>query len=355
MFSRNDISRILKIGNFRISNKSRCMIVAELSANHSGKINNVFKAIDIIKKIGVDAIKIQSYEPETITLNSKNKYFYINDKSIWKGKYLYELYKSTHTPFSWHKRIFEYAKKKKLLCFSSPFDKTAVDLLEKCNCPCYKIASPEITDLKLIDFVAKKNKPIIISTGIANEKDIKLAINQCLKNKNSKIALLNCISSYPADDNELNLSYINKLKKFVNVVGYSDHSKDDLACLVSVVLGAKIVEKHFKIDDATLTSDSSFSIATDKFKNLVLKIRRIEKMLGSENINKKKIIKNKLKTVTRSLFFVRDLKKGDTINEKDIRSVRPGLGLSPQKYFKILGKKVKKNAKKNTPVNKEYF
>ena len=355
MSSRKNISNTLKIGHLRISNDSKCMIIAELSGNHSRKINNVFKAIDIVKKSRADGIKIQSYEPGTITLNSKNKYFYINDKSIWKGKYLYQLYKSTYTPFAWHEKIFRYAKKKKLLCFSSPFDKSAVDLLEKCNCPCYKIASPEITDLKLIDYIAKKNKPIIISTGIADEKDIKLAINQCLKNKNSKITLLNCISSYPASDNELNLNYIKKLKKFVNIVGYSDHSKDDLACLISVALGAKIVEKHFKINDKTLTPDSSFSMAASQFKNLVIKIRRLEKMLGSEDIYKKKILKHKLKTVTRSLFFVKDLKKGDIISAENVRSVRPGSGLSPQKYFKILGKKIKKNAKKNTPVKKEYF
>jgi pseudaminic acid synthase len=344
------LKKNISIDSFKISYNSRCFIVAELSGNHNGKIQNVFKAIDLVKNSGANAIKIQSYEPDTITLNVRNKHFLIDDDSIWKGKYLYDLYAQAYTPFKWHKKIFAYAKKRKITCFSSPFDTTSVDLLEKLNCPCYKIASAEITDLKLIDYVAKKKKPIIISTGVANDKDIQLAINQCIKNNNNKIILLNCISSYPAKDSEVNIKHMDHLKKFTQLVGFSDHTKDDLASIISVAKGAKLIEKHFKISEKTISTDSKFSMSYIKFKELVQKIRRLEKLIGIKNPNKKKILRNKIKTVSRSLFYLKDLKKGDIINQDNIKSIRPGTGLNPQKYFKIIGKKLKKNVKKFTPV-----
>ena len=355
MKSANKISNKIKIGNFVISKENSCFIVAELSGNHGGKKQNVFKAIDLISKSGANAIKLQSYEPDTITINSKKKYFYIDDKSIWKGKYLYQLYKSAYTPFSWHKEIFEYAKKKSLLIFSSPFDKSSIDMLEKLGCPCYKIASPEITDLELIDYAAKTKKPIIISTGIANINDINLAIKQCIKNNNNKIILLNCISSYPAKDYELNLKHIQKLSKITPIVGFSDHSADEIASLSSVSLGAKVIEKHFKINNTIKTPDKKFSLNSNNFFKFVQNVRRVEKMLGDINPNKKKILKGKLKTITRSLFFVKDVKKGSNLEINDVKSVRPGVGMSPQKLKQILGKKLKRNAKKNTPVTKKYF
>ena len=259
----------------------------------------------MIAKSGANAIKLQSYEPDTITLNSKKKYFYIDDQSIWRGKYLYQLYKSAYTPFSWHKEIFEYARKKRLLIFSSPFDKSSIDMLEKLGCPCYKIASPEITDLELIDYAAKTKKPIIISTGIANIKDINLAIKQCVKNNNNKIILLNCISSYPAKDTELNLKHLQELSKITPIVGFSDHSADEIASLSSVSLGAKVLEKHFKINDTIKSPDKKFSLNSNLFFKFVKNVRRVERMLGEINPNKKKILKGKLKTITRSLFFIK--------------------------------------------------
>jgi pseudaminic acid synthase len=231
---RKKLAKSIKLKNFKINDSSKTFIVAEISANHGGDINNIFKSIDFLKKIGADAVKIQSYEANTITLNSKTKNFFINDKSIWKGRYLFDLYKKAQTPFSWHKRIFEYARKKKLICFSSPFDKFSVNLLEKLNCPFYKIASPEIQDLDLIEHVAKKNKPIIISTGIADVEEIQEAIKICLKAKNNKIILLNCISSYPTKLNEVNVKHINLLKKFSNIVGFSDHTTSSLAAVSSI-------------------------------------------------------------------------------------------------------------------------
>jgi pseudaminic acid synthase len=349
------ISPKIKLDRFLLNRNSKTFIVAELSGNHEGKIKNVFKAIDLIKKSGADAIKIQSYEPQTITINKKNKYFFINDKSIWKGKYLYDLYKQSFTPFSWHKKIFKYAKKKKLICFSSPFDKSSVDLLESLKCPFYKIASPEITDLKLIDYVSKKKKPIIISTGIADENDINLAINQCLKNNNKNIILLSCISSYPTDDTEVNIKNINNLKKKVPHVGFSDHTVDTLAPIIAVSMDAKIIEKHFMISDKVVSHDKKFSISYNNFKVMVENIRRTEIQKGISNPNKKKIINKKIKTISRSLFYMCDLKKGSKIKHTDIESFRPGVGLSPQNYFLLIGKKIKKNVKKHTPVKKKDF
>ncbi len=285
---KNFSAKEIKIKNFSITENSKTFIVAEISANHGGDIKNIFKSISFLKKIGVNAIKIQSYEADTLTLNVRNKNFFINDKSIWKGKYLYDLYKSAQTPFSWHKEIFEYSKKKKMICFSSPFDKKSVDILEKLKCPAYKIASPEIQDLELINYVAKKKKPIIISTGIADEKDIELAIKECKKCGNNKFILLNCISSYPANKKELNLNYMNVLKKYSNLVGYSDHFIGDEASLNSVAMGAKVIEKHFIFNKMIKSPDRIFSMDSKEFKIFVNKIRELEVMLGSTSINKKK-------------------------------------------------------------------
>ena len=333
-----------------ISSKSKCFVVAEISANHSGSLNILKKTILEAKKSGADAIKLQTYQANTITLNVKNKHFLINDKSIWKGQQLYNLYKKAETPFKWHKEIFSFAKKNNIFCFSAPFDLTAVDLLEKLNCPLYKVASPEIEDLRLIEKIAKTKKPIIISTGIASENDIKKAIKVCLKFKNYKLILLNCISSYPAKNSELNLKHINILKKFCPIVGYSDHSNSDLASIISVANGAKVIEKHFILNKNIKSPDSTFSYDPKELKNLIKKIRNTETMLGNEIINKKNIIKKKLKTVTRSIFYSDDIKKGEKINLKNIKSVRPGTGLQLSYFNKILGKKVKKNCKFGQPV-----
>ena len=333
-----------------ISYKDPCFIVAEISANHSGSLKILKKSILKAKSIGVDAVKIQTYEANTMTLNANNKHFYIDDKSIWKGKKLYDLYKKAETPFKWHKEIFSFAKKNKIICFSAPFDVSAVDILEQCKCPIYKIASPEIEDLRLIKKIAKTKKPLIISTGIASEKNIQDVIKICLKFKNYKLIFLNCISSYPAKNNELNLNYLNKLKKYCPIVGYSDHSKTDLACLTSVGMGAKVIEKHFILNKKIKSPDKTFSYDPKEFKILIEKIRIIEVMMGKDEINKKKILKDKLKTVTRSIFYSSNIKKGEKISLKNIKSVRPGTGLSLSYFDKILGKRLRKNVKFGRPV-----
>jgi len=338
------------LDSINISNNNKCFVVAEISANHSGNLNILKKTMLKAKEVGADAVKIQSYQADTMTMDVKNKHFLIDDKSIWKGERLFNLYKKAETPFKWHKEIFKFAKKNKILCFSAPFDLTAVDLLEKLNCPLYKIASPEIEDLRLIKKIAKTKKPIIISTGIADENNIKKAINICKKEKNYNLILLNCISSYPAKKSELNLLHINKLKKYTPIVGYSDHSNSDLACLISISLGAKVIEKHFMLNKYIKSPDKSFSYTPEKLKLLIKNIRDVETMLGKENINKKKILKNKLKTITRSIFYSKNIEKNEKISLKNIQSIRPGTGLNLSYFEKILGKKLKKKVKKGLPV-----
>ena len=314
MLKNNLQTKIKLSNNFTISNSNKCFIVAEISANHSGSLNILKKTMMAAKKAGANAVKIQTYEADTMTLKVKNKHFLINDESIWKGQQLYDLYKKAETPFKWHNEIFSFAKKNNIFCFSAPFDLTAVDLLEKLNCPIYKIASPEIEDLQLIEKIAKTKKPIIISTGIASEDDIKRAIKICIKSNNFNIVLLNCISSYPAKKFELNLKYIDVLKKYCPLVGYSDHSDSDLASIISVANGAKVIEKHFILNKKIKSPDSPFSHDPIQLKNLVNKIRDVEIMLGSKKIDKKKIIKKKLKTISRSIFYSSNILKGEKIS-----------------------------------------
>ena len=336
--------------NLIISNQHKCFIVAEISANHSGSLKILKKTMLKAKQIGANAVKIQTYQADTMTLNANNKHFLIDDKSIWRGKRLYDLYKKAETPFKWHREIFKFAKKNKIICFSAPFDISGVELLKQCNCPIYKVASPEIEDLRLIEKIAKTKKPVIISTGIADVNNIRTAVNICKKFRNYNIILLNCISSYPAKKFELNLKYINVLKNFCPIVGYSDHSNSDLASIISVAKGAKVIEKHFILNKKIKSPDSSFSYDPEQFKNLIKKIRDVEIMLGSEKVNKKKILKKKLKTVSRSIFYSNDIIKGEKISLSNIRSVRPGTGLNLSYFKKILGKKVQKNCKFGQPV-----
>ena len=343
----NLLKKKINISNtISISNTSKALIVAEISANHCGNLNILKKTILKAKQSGADAVKIQSYEADTITLNVKNNHFLINDDSIWKGKYLYELYKKAQTPFKWHKEIFKFAKKNNILCFSAPFDISAVDLLESLNCPLYKVASPEIEDLQLIKKIAKTKKPIIISTGIANVENIKKAIKACIAEKNYNLILLNCISSYPAKNSELNLSYINLLKKYCPLVGYSDHSNSDLASLTSVSLGAKVIEKHFILNKKIKSPDSSFSYDPTQLSKLVLSIRRIEKMKGTSEIKPTKSEIKKRNLIHRTIIAKKNILPGQKITELNIglmRSNNNSLGLQPKFYNRILGKKAKKN------------
>ena len=271
----------LKIGNFKISRNSPVFIIAELSANHNGSLETAIETIKAAKRAGADCIKLQTYTADTLTINSKKKDFIVKSGSIWDGKTYYELYQEAFTPWEWHKQLFEVAAEEGLVCFSSPFDETAVDLLESLDTPAYKIASFEITDIPLIEYVASKGKPIIISTGIADLEDIVLAIETCKKFGNEQIALLKCTSSYPAPINESNLIMIKELAERFNVIsGLSDHTIGLTVPIVATAFGAKIIEKHFIIDRSIGGPDASFSMNEIEFKEMVKVIREAESAIG---------------------------------------------------------------------------
>tara|TARA_B110000003_G_C16642640_1_gene530766 strand:+ start:757 stop:1797 length:1041 start_codon:yes stop_codon:yes gene_type:complete len=341
----------MKISNFTINKDSKAFIIAELSANHNGSLEVAIETIKAAKRAGANCIKLQTYTQDTLTIDSKKDDFMIKGGTIWDGTNYYSLYKKAHTPWEWHKKLFDVANEEGLVCFSSPFDFTAVDFLEKLNCPAYKIASFEITDIPLIEYVAKKNKPIIISTGIAELKDIELAVNTCKKSGNDKIILLKCTSSYPAPINEANLIMIRDLKEKFNLhTGLSDHTLGFISPVVAISLGAKVIEKHFIIDKSIGGPDSSFSLDEKEFTEMVKMIRIAESSIGKidYNLTEKQISG---RNFSRSLYVVKDVKKGDEITSENVRSIRPGYGLHPKNYHKLLGKKFKKDFKMGTRMS----
>lgn len=332
----------MQIGNFTINDTSKVFIIAELSANHNGSLNTAIETIRAAKRAGADCIKLQTYTADTITIDCDKEDFIIKD-TIWGGKKLYDLYKEAYTPWEWHKELFEMAKQEGLECFSSPFDKTAVDFLENLNTPAYKIASFEITDIPLIEYVASKGKPIIISTGIAELEDIELAIQACRKVGNNQIALLKCTSSYPAPINEANMIMIKHFAEKFNIIsGLSDHTIGSTVPIVATSLGAKIIEKHFILDRSIGGPDASFSMNEKEFTEMVSLIREAEMAVGLIDYDLTVKQKNG-KDFSRSLYFINDLKAGDTITENDIKSIRPGFGLHPKYFNQIVGKIVKNN------------
>ena len=333
----------MKINQSKIGINSPCYIIAELSANHNGSLQNALNTIKAAKEIGADAVKIQTYTADTITLNSKKKDFMIDGGTLWDGKNLYELYKEAHTPWEWHKKLFDYAKKIGIDIFSSPFDKTAVDFLHDFNPPAYKIASFEITDYELVRYTASKNKPIIISTGVGTKEEIKDVVKICRKEGNNNIILLKCTSAYPAPLEDANLMTIpNLAETFDVVVGFSDHTLGSTAAVSAVTLGAKVIEKHFILDKSIGGPDADFSLDKKEFSSMIKKIRDTEQLLGKVDyaMTEKK---RKNRRFCRSLYVSKDIKAGEKITEKNVKSVRPGYGLHPKYLKDILGKKVIKN------------
>ncbi len=325
-----------------------CFIIAEMSANHCGDIEIAKETIRAAKRAGANAVKIQTFTSDTITLNCRHDDFKLKKGSLWENKYLYELYDEAHLPWEWHKELFDLAKKEEIIIFSSPFDKTAVDFLEKLNCPIYKIASFEITDIPLIKYIAKKQKPIIISTGIASYNDISLAIDTCRKEGNKDITLLKCTSSYPAPIDEANLKLMTRFANDFDVkIGLSDHTAGSLVPILSVAMGAKVIEKHFKLNDSIGGPDASFSVNENDFKSLVDNIRMAELALGSESyqLTEKQI---SAKSYSRSLYVSADVKKGDIVTVENIKSVRPGYGLHPKYFDEVINKKYIKDISKGT-------
>ena len=332
----------MNIGGFKLLN-NRVFIIAELSANHNGSLENAIETIKAAKRAGADCIKLQTYTPDTLTIDSNKSDFIIKSGSIWDGINYYELYKKAHTPWEWHPALFKEAKKQGLVCFSSPFDKTAVDFLETLNVPAYKIASFEITDIPLIEYVASKGKPIIISTGIAEAEDIELALNTCKRMGNNDIALLKCTSSYPAPIEEANINMVKDLAERFNIIsGLSDHTMGSTVPIVATALGAKIIEKHFIIDRSIGGPDASFSMNEQEFTEMVKAVRDAENAIGK--VDYKLTEKQKKgRDFSRSLYVVEDIKKGEIITDKNVRSIRPGHGLHPKFLPEVLGKKTSKN------------
>ena len=329
----------MKIENFEISNTSKVFIIAELSANHNGSISTAIETIKAAKRAGADCIKLQTYTADTLTIDCDKDDFLIKG-TIWNGKNYYQLYKEAYTPWEWHHELMKVAKNEGLICFSSPFDRSAVDFLEKLNVPAYKIASFEITDIPLIEYVASKGKPIIMSTGIAETKDIELALDACRRIGNNDIALLKCTSSYPAPIEEANMCMVKDLaNKFDVITGLSDHTIGSTVPIVATCFGAKIIEKHFILDRSVGGPDASFSMNETEFTEMVKAVREAEKAIGivDYNLTDKQI---KGKDFSRSLYVVKDMKKGDILTEEYVRSIRPGFGAHPKELSNILGQKV---------------
>jgi len=327
-------------------------IIAELSGNHGGKLQTALDSVHAMKDAGADAIKIQTYTADTITLNCRRPEFIAGD--LWKGENLYDLYKKAYTPWEWHKDIFEEAAKIGLTCFSTPFDPTAVDLLESLGNPIYKIASFEITDIPLIEYVASKHKPMIISAGVAMAEDIELALDACNRCGNDDVTLLKCTSSYPAPIEDANLLTIPDMKsRFGCRVGISDHTPGSDVAVAAVAIGAEVVEKHFIIDRSIGGPDSEFSMTAPEFTAMVKSIRNVEKALGKISYPTD-ISKIKGRNYSRSLYVAEKMKKGDMITSKNVRSVRPSNGLHPKYWKDIVGKTVNRDLDFGEPMRLEY-
>lgn len=329
--------------------KNRIFLVAELSANHHQSKDIALKTIKAAKESGADAVKLQTYMPECLTLNCNSKYFQIQG-TLWEGKNFYQLYQEAMTPWEWHKDLFEYAKELGIICFSSPFSKEGVDFLEELGNPIYKVASFEIVDLELIEYMAKTKKPIILSKGIATKEEIKEALDVC-KKEVKDITLLQCTSSYPAPLNEANLSLIPKMQRDFGVkVGLSDHTLGITAPIVAASLGAKVIEKHFILDRKLGGPDSAFSIEPQEFSAMAKAVREVEELLGVESYELSQKSKEG-RVFMRSLFVVEDIAKGERIKENQIRSIRPGYGIPPKMKYQVVGKKAKKALKRGEPLS----
>ena len=345
---------MFEIDGLKIGKDCKPYIIAELSANHGGDITRAKKSIKAAKDAGVSAVKLQTYTPDTMTLNSRKKDFLIND-GLWKGNNLYDLYKKAYTPFDWHLELFKYARSIGITIFSTPFDETAIDLLDKLDTPAYKIASFEITDLPLIKYAASKQKPILISTGLANIDEVDEAVN-CIKAQgNNKILLFHCISNYPAKLSDYQLGDIKFLMdKYKLNVGLSDHTISNQASVLAIAIGATAIEKHFKLDNDDCGPDSSFSILPDQLKSLVeeceisfnaSRTKGLERP-SSENSNRK---------YRRSLYFVKDLAKGHILKGDEIKRIRPGYGLHPKFFKNLIGKTLKKDVEFAEAVSWDCF
>lgn len=334
----------------RTFNPARCFIIAELSANHGHSLETALATVHSAKACGADAIKIQTYTADTITLDCDNEYFQINQGTIWDGTTLHKLYQQAYTPWEWHAAIQAEARKEGLVFFSTPFDTSAVDFLETLDVPLYKIASFEITDIPLIEYTASKGKPMIISTGIATLADIDAAVQACRRVGNHDITLLKCTSSYPAPVEEANLLTIPNMKQTFGVeVGLSDHTLGEAVAMAATALGARVIEKHFILDRTLGGPDASFSMTPDEFAHMVEGVRQVEAALGnvSYHLNDKTLQNRKF---ARSLFVCEDMKAGDAFTSRNVRSIRPADGLAPVHLPSLLGRRASQDIQAGTPL-----
>ena len=342
--------REIKIKNRFIGDGHPPYIVAELSANHNGDIDKAKDIIRLAKDAGADAVKFQTYTPDTLTIDCDKSDFMIRS-GLWSGYKLYDLYKEAYTPYEWHRPLFKYCDEIGITCFSTPFDETAVDLLEELNCPAYKISSFEMVDLPLIKYVARTGKPMIISTGMANLTEIEEAVNTAKDNGCKDIILLHCISSYPAPVEQSNILTVPDIVKKFNILsGLSDHTLGTTVSIAAVSLGACFIEKHFTRSRKEEGPDSSFSIEPKEFNQLCKSTMDAWKSLGSAGYERKEA-EEKNVVFRRSIYFVEDVYKGDVITLENIKRIRPGYGLAPKYYQQLLGKKLTRNVKRGDPVS----
>lgn len=344
-----------KIGDRTVGDGHPVFIIAELSANHLQKFDLAVETVRAVKEAGADAVKLQTYTPDTMTMDVNNEYFKIKQGTIWDGKTLYQLYREAYTPWEWQPKLKEIAEDMGLIFFSTPFDKSAVDFLEKMDVPAYKVASFEITDTPLIEYIASKGRPVILSTGIATLSDIEEAVNACHSLGNNQIALLKCTSAYPAPPEEMNLRTIpNLAETFRTVAGLSDHTLGISVPIAAIALGASILEKHFIFDRKLGGPDAPFSLEPEEFKVMIKAVREVEAAMGDVSYKLSERTRRN-REFSRSLFVVKDMKEGEIFTEENIRSIRPAFGLPPKYMNNILGKKTLLSLKKGTPLNWDYI
>ena len=347
-------NREIRIAGRLISPAAPPFVIAELSANHNGKLETALRIVDEAKKAGADAVKLQTYRPDTITLDCDSEDFQIHG-GLWDGRTLYELYEEAHMPWEWHKPLFDHARKLGIIIFSSPFDNTAVDLLEDLNTPAYKIASFEAIDLPLIKYAAGTGKPMIISTGMAAMEEIQEAIDAAREGGCTELAILHCVSSYPALAADYNLRTIpDMIRRFDLVAGLSDHTQDNTTAIAGVALGASIIEKHFTLDSDGGGPDDSFSLEPAEFSALCHGARTAWEALGQVDYKLRSSEQGSLMH-RRSLYFVKDMRAGEVITTKTVRSIRPGYGLPPKFLEQCLGTRVNQAVSRGTPVNLDFL
>lgn len=329
-------------------------IIAELSANHNGSLDRALQTISEAKKRGACAIKLQTYSADTMTIDSDKEDFQITE-GPWEGYNLYKLYQWAQTPFEWHKAMFEHARNIGITTFSTPFDETAVDLLEDLNAPAYKIASFEMTDLPLVRYVASTGKPLIMSTGMASEEEIEESVTAAREAGANNFVLLHCISSYPAPMEQANIKQMQALaRRFGTIPGLSDHTLGTTASVSAVALGARVIEKHFTLSRQDKGPDSEFSIEPEELARLCQDAKDAWLSLGTEGFERQKV-EEKSQVFRRSIYFVRDIKAGQRVSEEDIRRIRPGYGLPPKYFTELVGKRLKVDVERGTATRWEYF